>query len=126
MKILHIVNTIAQENKSNVEQMCPHICSAELILKRVQESPSAVTAVDACTSLKLNCSVIISSFAVCLSHYPFLKFFRPLLLFSILNEETQMDKMYHRQPWNYAVFTKEGMKSCSFLIYECPFSYTTS
>lgn len=54
--------------------------------------------VDACTSLKLKCNVIISCFSVCFSLYQFLKDFRPILLFFILNEENQMDKMDHRQP----------------------------
>lgn len=74
----------------------------------------------------LNGRVIISFFSVCFSLYPFLKFFEPILLFSILNEEDQMDKMGHRQLWNFAVFSKEGMKSCSFIIYEWLFTYTAS
>lgn len=77
----------------------PHLFWRALLKYIVQDSlNAAASSNDACTSLKLNCSNIISCFSVCFSLYPFLKFFRPILLFSILNEEKQMNKTGHRQP----------------------------
>lgn len=55
-----------------------------------------------------------------------MKGFRPILLFFVLNEEKPDEQGGSQTALKLCLFSKEGMKSCSYIIYEWLFTFTAS